>query len=121
MDEHVSAAVLRQNESEHFAGLNHFTVPVAIMTPFALQSLIAAARSSRDRSSEVSAAPGKAHRKCATKQGQARILALYAVIASSQRREAIAIKLDLPWTIARLKRNVLPSSVTKPRIQAPVT
>jgi hypothetical protein len=29
------AASYGRNESEHFAGLNHFTVPVAIMTSFA--------------------------------------------------------------------------------------
>jgi hypothetical protein len=61
--------------------LNHFTVPVAIVALLACANLLAAARPSCDRSSEVSIAFGKAPRKVRDKQSQARISGLYAVPA----------------------------------------
>ncbi len=65
MDEHVSTAVLRRNESIAFRRIEPFhcasscTVPVAIMASFACTNVIAAARGSCDHSSEISIAYGK--------------------------------------------------------------
>src|SRR5262249_49053167 len=97
MDEYVSAAALRLNESIALRRIEPFHGAVAIMASFACTNVIPAARPSCDRQSEVSVASGEGTPgRCATKQGKARISGLYAVRAGAQPREVIEIKVELP-------------------------
>src|SRR6516165_933120 len=80
VDEHVSAAVLRLNEPIALRRVEPFHGASSHHGLLACTNLIAAARPSRNRSSEISVAYEKAHREVRDKQGQARISRLYAVL-----------------------------------------
>src|SRR5215510_11673199 len=81
MDEYVFAAALGLNEPIALRRVEPLHGASSHHGLLVCTNLIAAARPSRDRSSEVSVAYGKAHREVRDKQGQARLSGLYAVLA----------------------------------------
>src|SRR6516165_22457 len=70
MDEYVSAAVLRLNETVALRRVEPFHGASSHHGLLACTNLIAAARPSCDRSSEVSVASGKAPGRCATNKAK---------------------------------------------------
>src|SRR6516165_6666691 len=94
MDKYVFAAVLRLNESIAFRRVEPFHGASSHHGLLVCTNLIAAARPSCDRPSEVSVAYGKAHREVRDKQGQARIRDSTRFSQGVQPRDVIENKCD---------------------------
>jgi hypothetical protein len=110
MNEHISAAVLWLNEPIALGRVEPFHGASSHHGLLACTTLIAAARPSRNRPSEVSVVYGKAHQGARQNKAKLEYRDCTRFSQGVQPREPIEIKGELPWTIARVGRTVTPSS-----------
>src|SRR6516165_1249766 len=100
MDEYVSAAIPRLNESIAFRRVESFHSASSIMASFARASVIPAARPSCDRLSEVSVAYRKAHREVRDKtRPSSNIETVRGSRMGFNRAKRSRKTSELPWTI----------------------